>query len=115
MVYVANSITNQYAMLEEGRRWWWACAVLEGVFFIIYNCAAQTEHFRIGRERDKKGCVCYNSVETLSFYARPCLSKISKPQKKKQGQPDSFLNSFLSLFVSSAVAVSFLANFSLFS
>lgn len=113
MVYVANSITNQYTV---GR----GEAVVVGLcrvgraFFIIYNCAAQTEHFRIGREREKKGCVCCNSVETLSFYARLCLSEISKPKKRNRASQTLF-SSFLSLFVSSAVVVFFLAHFSLFS
>lgn len=70
-------------LLEEGRRRCWACAVLEGAFFITYNCAAQTEHLRIGREKEKKGSVCAATPLRLfpSMPARVSL-KYRRPKKR---------------------------------
>ncbi len=111
--YMLPTASPINTLLEEGRRWWWACAVLEELF-LLYITALHRRNISGSGEREKKGCVCCNSVETLSFYARPCLSEISKPKKRNRASQTLF-SSFLSLFVSSAVAVSFLANFSLFS
>lgn len=95
MVYVANSITNQYTVGRGEAAVVGLCRVGRA-FFIIYNCAAQTEHFRIGREREKGLCVL--QLRWDSFLLCPPLSLWNiEAQKKKQGQPDSFL--FFSFFI----------------
>lgn len=85
MVYVANSITNQYTVGRGEAAVVGLCRVGRA-FFIIYNCAAQTEHFRIGRERERKRAVCAATPLRL-FPSMPAFVSLKYRSPKKETGP----------------------------